>query len=44
MRRMISTVQERGKTAGTLQAVFGAEDDREPEDVDADDVETSDEG
>ncbi len=43
-RRMISAVQEKEENVGTLQAVFGAEDYQGIEGVDADDVETSDEG
>jgi ribonuclease P/MRP protein subunit POP5 len=43
-RRMISAVQERDGSARTLQAVFGAEDERGIEDMDMEDVETSDEG
>lgn len=43
-RRMISAVQGNGENAGTLQAVFGAEDEQGIEDIDADDMEISDEG
>ncbi|ERF71603.1 hypothetical protein EPUS_00592 [Endocarpon pusillum Z07020] len=43
-RRMISAIQGDGENTGTLQAVFGAEDEQGIEDINADDVEISDEG
>ncbi len=43
-RRVISAVHEGDGIAGILQSVFGAEDEQGIEDVDMEDVETSDEG